>query len=375
MKRRGRGACIFLAALGTALHNALVLSPNSVDSFALLVPILPRPMTGPQELRVNGCCMNLESTTRRQRHLRNTMRRPTVLEQVAKPVKLLGNSSGTTRGEAAFAKEKNYDHGRLVAFSLAVIYALASGTISPAMHGEVLELTLRHVAEASLPEDSTDVWCIVLGECVGALSSNFLKGLQTVPLSITWLVNARSIKATHILARVGAAAEAMAESGSINAAGSQSVHRGVRRDDKSSMIPRVFKEEPTLRDLNTIEIAGIDNESVLEITEIFADVIKWLQYDVITTAFDSGSMMPGVHALDKIEPAFIGLLSGLSALLYLDFVRLYTNYGPEKKQEEARTRSLAEWARLYAIECIATAGLFSAYEAAREPISALVVAH
>jgi hypothetical protein len=141
------------------------------------------------------------------------------------------------------------------------------------------------------------------------------------------------------------------------------------------MIPRVFKEEPTLRDLNTIEIAGIDNESVLEITEIFADVIKWLQYDVLTTAFDSGSMMPGVHALDKIEPAFIGLLSGLSALLYLDFVRLYTNYGPEKKQEETRTRSLAEWARLYAIECIATAGLFSAYEAAREPISALVVAH
>jgi hypothetical protein len=136
------------------------------------------------------------------------------------------------------------------------------------------------------------------------------------------------------------------------------------------VIPHVGKEEP--RDSNAMNCAGIDDESVLDTPEIFADVIKWLQYDVLTTAFDSGSMMPGVHALDEIEPAFVGILSALTALLYLDFVRLYTNYGPEEKLAEAQTRSFVEWARLYAIECLAAAGLFSAYEAAREPISALV---
>jgi hypothetical protein len=202
--KRG-STCIFSAVLGALLqHHVLVLSPSAVDSFVLIVPITP--MTGPhREFRVNGWHVDAESTAggMQRRHRINTR------EQVAKPV-----SSGATHYETASTK-KNYDHGRLIVFSMAVVYALASGTIAP-VNVQMLDVALQHVAEASLPKDSTDVWCIVLGECVGALSSRFLRGLA-LPLSITLLGNARRIKATG-LAQV-LAAEAVAETGSTKAVG------------------------------------------------------------------------------------------------------------------------------------------------------------
>jgi hypothetical protein len=115
------------------------------------------------------------------------------------------------------------------------------------------------------------------------------------------------------------------------------------------------------------------SESLLDIPDVFADIIKWLEYDVLKTDF-AGKLLDsnGAAISPGLEGAVFGFLAGLSSQLYLDTVRTYTDYGPEYKRIEARTRNLAGWASLYSTTCLSTAALFGVYETCKKPISLYV---
>jgi hypothetical protein len=141
---------------------------------------------------------------------------------------------------------------------------------------------------------------------------------------------------------------------------------------------RIFQFRSTKASAQRGDEASLDNmmsispqiDNLIDVPEILADVIKWLEFDILRTDF--GGAILGASANPGLESAVFGFLAGLSSQLYLDVVRTYTDYGPEDKRLEARTRTIAGWASLYSSECLSTAALFGVYETVKNPVSLFV---
>lgn len=112
---------------------------------------------------------------------------------------------------------------------------------------------------------------------------------------------------------------------------------------------------------------------ILDYVELFADITKWLEYDVLINNYRGILALPnGMMLSSGWESAIFGLLAALSSQLYTDVLYLYSDFGSPMKREQTLNRSIAGWASVYATKCLSSATLFGVYEAVRAPTSRLV---
>lgn len=111
----------------------------------------------------------------------------------------------------------------------------------------------------------------------------------------------------------------------------------------------------------------------LDYVELFADITKWLEYDVLISNYRGILALPSGELISTgWESAIFGLLAALSSQLYTDVLYLYSDFGIPAKREKTINRSLEGWASVYATKCLSTATLFGVYEAVRGPTSRLL---
>jgi len=112
---------------------------------------------------------------------------------------------------------------------------------------------------------------------------------------------------------------------------------------------------------------------LLDYVELFADITKWLEYDVLINNYRGILALPnGMMLSSGWESAIFGLLAALSSQLYTDVLYLYSDFGSPMKRDQTLNRSIEGWASVYATKCLSAATLFGVYEAVRAPTSRLV---
>lgn len=111
----------------------------------------------------------------------------------------------------------------------------------------------------------------------------------------------------------------------------------------------------------------------LDYIELFADVTKWLEYDVLVNSYRGVLALPNGQMLgSSLESAVFGILAALSSQLYTDVLYLYSDFGDPEKRETTLNRSARGWTKVYVTKCVSSATLFGVYELAREPTSRLL---
>lgn len=107
----------------------------------------------------------------------------------------------------------------------------------------------------------------------------------------------------------------------------------------------------------------------IDFVELFSDITKWLEYDVLKTDFNGRLMWNGQILASNVDSAIFGFLAALSSQLYADVAYTYTQYGSEEKRKESRERSLEGWIKLYTTISINSAVLFGVYESVKAPVA------
>ena len=110
----------------------------------------------------------------------------------------------------------------------------------------------------------------------------------------------------------------------------------------------------------------------IDLVELFADITKWLEYDVLSNDF-AGSLKWHHNPINSgVESAAFGFMSALSSQLYADVIYRNTDYGLKTNRLASRARSLQDTLSLYSIKCLSAATLFGTYETVRLPISSFI---
>lgn len=113
-----------------------------------------------------------------------------------------------------------------------------------------------------------------------------------------------------------------------------------------------------------------DSAPKLDGIELFADITKWLEYDVLINNYRGILALPdGTMIGPGWESAVFGFMAALSSQLYTDVLYIYSDFGNPEKREKTLNRPLELWASIYAMKCLSAATLFGTYEALRAPIS------
>jgi hypothetical protein len=114
-------------------------------------------------------------------------------------------------------------------------------------------------------------------------------------------------------------------------------------------------------------IPGSANQ--VDFVEIFSDITRWLEYDVLIKDFNGIITWNNVPIFSGLESAIYGFMAALSSQLWSDAIYRFTDYGLEENREAAKSRSFQDTYSLYMIKCFTAATLFGVYETARLPIS------
>jgi hypothetical protein len=295
-----------------------------------------------------------------------------------------------------------------LAFSMGVIYLLASSSPTEGniqLQSQTLEAVCANVVDAALPRDATDVLTVVLGEAaagfIGAGSTTVVSSVLRLKMEVNQkaMVVEAVADGNYFLARAAVlplltalgVPEVLASIVSVLLATipNQLVKLGPKRRKMLQEADDLIMEQLLLEQKRnkrswksvatkypskvTANVQPEQSGSLIDIPDIFADVIKWLEYDVLKKDF-GGTFVDSTGAAmsSGVEGAVFGFLAGLSSQLYLDTVRIYTDYGPEEKRSETRTRTLAGWASFYTTTSLSTAALFGVYETCKKPISVFV---
>eukprot|EP00573_Skeletonema_grethae_P009710 CAMPEP_0201696126 /NCGR_PEP_ID=MMETSP0578-20130828/7880_1 /ASSEMBLY_ACC=CAM_ASM_000663 /TAXON_ID=267565 /ORGANISM="Skeletonema grethea, Strain CCMP 1804" /LENGTH=489 /DNA_ID=CAMNT_0048182071 /DNA_START=190 /DNA_END=1656 /DNA_ORIENTATION=+ len=139
-------------------------------------------------------------------------------------------------------------------------------------------------------------------------------------------------------------------------------------------VTRNLDEGDIDEDEEEFDVATTDeNPVLLDYVELFADITKWLEYDVLINNYRGILALPnGMMLSSGWESAIFGLLAALSSQLYTDVLYLYSDFGSPMKRDQTLNRSIEGWASVYATKCLSAATLFGVYEAVRAPTSRLV---
>lgn len=138
---------------------------------------------------------------------------------------------------------------------------------------------------------------------------------------------------------------------------------------------------PSSSSTSTSKDKSVDMEKEMEMdykfdfVELFADVCKWLEYDVLMSDF-GGTLMwknSGVAVIPGLESAAFGCLAALSSQIYADVIySVSDSMGTAAKRNEVRSRSFEDYIRIYSVKCVSAATLFGVYETVRIPITVLI---
>ncbi|KAL7470214.1 hypothetical protein ACHAXS_010456 [Conticribra weissflogii] len=139
-------------------------------------------------------------------------------------------------------------------------------------------------------------------------------------------------------------------------------------DDSESTILQNLPPPPLTSETNAKQ-KNDNTEQSLDYIEIFADITKWLEYDVLIRNYRGILSIDGHPLNSGLESAIFGLLAALSSQLYTDVLYIYSDLGNPTKREKTLNRSIDGWTSLYATKCLSSATLFGVYEAARAPTS------
>ena len=153
---------------------------------------------------------------------------------------------------------------------------------------------------------------------------------------------------------------------------------------------------PLIRDTRTgMSVVSSYSSSTavqLDWVEIFADVVKWLQFDVLCTDFGNGQLLGSatvfrrfvaesmlsqeqyVSLLIGCECAIFGIITALTSQLYSDVLYKYFKLGAVTKQESVNNRKAIDWYTIYLSKIIYCAILFGTYGALKEPTESIVMA-
>lgn len=289
-------------------------------------------------------------------------------------------------------------------YTLASSYSLASyDPMEAHLESQSIEMLYEHVVYATLPEDTTDVFAIVIGESVGGLVgaacttlvAALLRPAKTEVEQKALLLEAladsdyfmvRAVAQTlltarglpNVPARIASVLLAIIPYEVLKLVSKR--QQQIQAEDDRIMEHLLLEQQMLNRGLfespPVVESTEQREGMIVDVAEIFADIIKWLAYDVYRTDLGAALQLvehDGGHSVSMgLESAVFGCLAGLSYQLYLDAVRTFTNYGPEEKLLEVRSRTFSGWVTIYGTECLAASVLFGVYETCKEPVSAFV---
>ncbi len=112
-----------------------------------------------------------------------------------------------------------------------------------------------------------------------------------------------------------------------------------------------------------------------DFVEIFADVCKWLEYDVLMKDF-GGKLRwasTGLPVNPGVESAAFGFLAALSSQIYADVIySVSDSMGNDTKRNEVRSRSINDYIRIYSLKCLSASILFGVYEGTRIPVTRFI---
>eukprot|EP00521_Asterionellopsis_glacialis_P017698 CAMPEP_0195298926 /NCGR_PEP_ID=MMETSP0707-20130614/24504_1 /TAXON_ID=33640 /ORGANISM="Asterionellopsis glacialis, Strain CCMP134" /LENGTH=297 /DNA_ID=CAMNT_0040361177 /DNA_START=13 /DNA_END=903 /DNA_ORIENTATION=+ len=152
------------------------------------------------------------------------------------------------------------------------------------------------------------------------------------------------------------------------------IYRGAIFQPKNSVKKKEISEPIVDSGPADVSTAQIGAAAAFDSVELFSDLTKWLEYDVLNNDFTGEIIWHGQQLAPGVESAIFGFLAALSSQLYADTIYCYTNFGKEAKRVETRTRKITAWASLYTTKCLNAAVLFGVYESVRIPVSQSIVA-
>jgi hypothetical protein len=112
----------------------------------------------------------------------------------------------------------------------------------------------------------------------------------------------------------------------------------------------------------------------LDWVETFADIVKWLAFDVLRSDFGGHLMWNGEPIFFGLESAIIGCVTGLTVQVYADVLYAYFGLGGETMKSLVRARTVQETASMYLSKSAYCAILFGVYDTAQVPTKALITA-
>jgi hypothetical protein len=112
----------------------------------------------------------------------------------------------------------------------------------------------------------------------------------------------------------------------------------------------------------------------LDWVETFADIVKWLAFDVLRSDFGGHLMWNGELLFFGLESAIIGWVTGLTIQVYADVLYAYFGLGGETMKNLVRARTVQETTSIYLSKSAYCAILFGVYDTAQIPAKALITA-
>ena len=306
-----------------------------------------------------------------------------------------------------------------IALAFGIIFALSLSTTDSAQMAEVVaqeglvsgvaKTSVNQLIESTLPLTATDAVAVVLGESVGGIIGSMatvsvsfvLKKLQpsirgrgkdtalfteAVSDSEFFIASSTSLP---LLTAAGIPPEVASIVSTVLATAQSEVFRifAQRREiriESDAVMQELLEEKnaadearfapATLLSKKSEGQANPDDlvpaaESKIDFVDVFSDVTRWLQYDVFKKFFLDRMTWGGIPLEPWIGSALLGVLAATSSQLYADTLYGVFGYGPQRRQDEVRSRNLLDWATVYTSLAISSSVLFGVYELSQRPVS------
>lgn len=298
---------------------------------------------------------------------------------------------------------------------LAIILGLAIKDSQDIGSNDVAITAVENVIDATMPSSSTDLVAGALGESIGGICG----AVATVTLTSLLNLAQNTTRATSNSEVANAIADsdyfivnsasmplltafglppALASIGSVVFAAipSQLVKLGQREKERlleeedflkslldaqqlvlkqkrtsAFRIPSPFRKLENPKVVIVQDLSPVTTEkSIVDPVEIFADVTRWLEYNVLKTDLGGKVTLDGMLLDPGQTGAVLGIFAAVSSQFYADVLygRLF-EYGPKSKQDEVALRSTSDWVKVYTSKAASSAALFGIYEQSQIPIS------
>ncbi|CAJ1930332.1 unnamed protein product [Cylindrotheca closterium] len=144
-----------------------------------------------------------------------------------------------------------------------------------------------------------------------------------------------------------------------------------RRNSRPTMPKPFAKAKESIEEKVSVDnLLPVEAGGDVDAVEIFADVIRWLEYAVLKAEFGGTLTFNNMVLGPGISGAIFGIIASVSSQFYADVLygELF-ELGPRSKQEEVSSRLTSDWVKVYASSAVSSAALFGVFEEAQIPVS------